>query len=223
MTPSRSSNSMTSSSSRSRRRARAATADHPPSACKTLHRGIAGGQHGRQRRVVRAHALDESRSRTAAPAAIRRRAATCTGVDTDKVGVADQLEPARAPRRRARPGPSTAIHPSLTCGSPADFDSPPRRNCRHPAIRRLDCVAHRRRDSRRTPRRRSAPRRARRSAASAPRAQRRDSTEPVGLFGLTASTARVRGVHAASTLSNPPSIGRDRRADTERRGRRRGA
>ena len=69
-----------------------------------------------------------SSARIARPASMSAGAATCTGVDTDRyvspiTSSRSSASPSRARRDRPR-----AIQPSLTCGRPADFDSPPSAN-----------------------------------------------------------------------------------------------
>ena len=98
-------------------------------------------------------------------------------------------------------GPPAAIQPSFICGRPADLDSPPRLNVSASVL-----VEHARDVRARVDRvvaehlvadEREAARGAERGERRRGRA--RVSIEPVGLFGLTTRTARVRAVAAAST------------------------
>ena len=101
-------------------------ADQPPSTGK---HGAGRKGRGDPSRVARLppHArVNRLPDRTAAPTAASA-AASCTGVPTDRKVSATMLQ---AVERRAaiRGGPPTTIHPSLTCGSPSDFDAPPSEN-----------------------------------------------------------------------------------------------
>ena len=119
--------------------------------------------------------------------------------------------------RRAASGPSTAIHPSFTCGRPDGLRQPAEAE-RQRDVRGMQAAAPRRGaerivgehfvdDQRRV---------ARRAALDRPASSAAVSIDPVGLFGLTASTARTRVVPAARrAYRNRPSSGRDTRAGTE--------
>ncbi len=168
-------------SSRPRRRARGRRA-RPP----RCHEGAGRSRATRALNLRRRRARPRSRSSAAA---------ACTGVETERY-----VSQTSSSRSSATPtsasGPATAIHPSFTCGSPADFDSPPsektstsRRSSGRPAARR---GARRRARSRRTPRRRSPPRRARPRSARPRSSSSAFTNDPVGLFGLTSRMARVR-------------------------------
>ena len=156
-TPSRSSSSSTSSSSDASP-ARAA----PPTTRRRRAAARSRGTRGERRRSVAS--LVRTRCEDAIPhdRAVRQQP---RGADLDRrgdrqIGVADQLEPLQRLATRAS-GPSTAIHPSFTCGSPTDFDSPPSRNVKRRGRRTetRDWRGAARADSRRTLRRRSAPHR----------------------------------------------------------------
>ena len=84
----------------------------------------------RQRRSAASLVRTRSRIRCARPRPPRAAgAATWTGVETDRYvsQISSSRSSASEPADRARP---RAIQPSFTCGSPTDFDSPPRRNVR---------------------------------------------------------------------------------------------
>ena len=117
--------------------------------------------------------------------------------------VGDDLEAVAAPRPPRRPGPTTPIHATFTCGSPTDFDRPP-----SPKASARDCC------STETPAAAARERIVgehlvadeRHAARGGKRGQRlelrrRSSVEPVGLLGETTSTALVRASMAAATAA----------------------
>ena len=148
-----------------------------------------------QRVVVGGDSPRESDRERPRPRASSSPAAAWSGVDTDKIRVAHQFEArARASHRRSS-GPLIAIHASLACGRPIDFDRPPSVKPEHvgpagqtPAAAsragvELVVGEHLVGDDAR----RRATGRARRSR----RARPVETKLPVGLLGLTTSTARV--------------------------------
>ena len=151
-------------------------------------RGHGAASAARLRAMRAAIAARIARPARSAPARRPARASTPTGT------CRRSPRAARAPRLARVAGPLTTIQPSFSCGRPADFDRPPSTNVSARVSPASDAAS------------RAAPERivgedlvghrARRlalaqSATSQSRSAAR-SIEPVGLLGLTTSTARVR-------------------------------